>query len=78
MKQDDLEHRPVLGNGEPTVDGLPVVPPEQDGRERVAEHDPTNAWGERIVAGEGAYPGAEALEDEGPDCQHNGAWPNLE
>jgi hypothetical protein len=66
MKPNDMEHRPILGNGEPTVDGLSPAP-EVDGRERVEEHDPTNAWGERIVAGEGDYPGAEALRDEAPD-----------
>ena len=86
MKPDDLMHRPILGNGEPTVDGLSPVP-EADGRERVLEHDPTNAWGERVVAGEGEYPGPEALRDEAPDTEpnatheghaHNGAWPGLE
>ena len=70
MKEDDLDHRPVLGDGERTVDGLPVEPPETDGRSRVEAHDPTNAWGERIVAGEGEYPGPEALSDEAPDDTH--------
>ena len=62
-----------------------------DGRDRVNEHDPTNAWGERVVEGEGIYPGPEALADEAPDADpedlnsahggddyHNGAWPGLE
>jgi hypothetical protein len=52
-------------------DGRPVneVGPEanQAGRARVAEHDPVNAWGERVVAGEGEYPGPEALRNEAPD-----------
>jgi hypothetical protein len=66
MKGYDFDHRPVLGTGEPTVDGLSPAP-DVDGRARVAEHDPTNAWGERVVAGEGDYPGPEALQDEAPD-----------
>ena len=68
MKPDDndFDHRPILGDGERTVDGLSPAPGE-DGRERVNEHDPTNAWGERVVAGEGSYPGSEALMDEAPE-----------
>lgn len=30
------------------------------------KHDTTNAWGERVVEGEGDYPGPEALADEAP------------
>ena len=66
MKANVDDHRPILGDGERTVDGLSVVP-EADGRERVNEHDPTNAWGERVVEGEGTYPGPEALQDKAPD-----------
>ncbi len=83
MKENDIDHRPILGDGTPTVDGLSL--PETNGRERNEAHDPTNAWGERVVEGEGAYPGPEALEDESPDDpashggeSHNGAWPNQE
>ena len=61
-----------------------------DGRQRVNAHDPTNAWGERVVEGEGIYPGPEALADESPEAEgeerngahggdyHNGTWPGLE
>ena len=66
MKSNVDDHRPILGDGNRTVDGLS---PEQepDGRDRVNQHDPTNAWGERVVEGEGSYPGPEALQDVAPD-----------
>ena len=65
MKANVDDHRPILGDGERTVDGLSVT--DADGRERVNAHDPTNAWGERVVEGEGEYPGPEALQDVAPD-----------
>jgi hypothetical protein len=74
MKDNENEpddHRPILGDGERTVDGISPAP-DVDGRARVAEHDPTNAWGERVVAGEGEYPGPEALADEAPDDTSTG------
>jgi hypothetical protein len=61
-----------------------------EGRERVNAHDPTNAWGERVVEGEGTYPGPEALADAAPEAEtdnpnsahggdgHEGDWPGLE
>jgi hypothetical protein len=67
MKPDDIAHRPLNPDGTPTVDGLPLAP-GADGRERELAHDPTNAWGERLVAGEGEYPGPDALQDVAPDA----------
>jgi hypothetical protein len=70
MKSDDYDKRPLNEGKQSPGDHTPT--PEEDERLRINAHDPTNAWGERVVAGEGEYPGPEALQNEAPDDMRTG------
>ena len=73
MKTDDEDRRPISAEGERTVDGL-SPDPGHDGRERARQHDPTNEFGERVVAGEGEYPTLETTSGGTPrDARAPGA-----
>ena len=65
MKSNDYDQRPLNEGKQSPGDHTPTD--AEDGRIRVNAHDPTNAWGERTVEGEGVYPGPEALRNEAPD-----------